>query len=128
MFRLKHAGTFDRRWEEERHPLLPTDFNTRYWNGAHPALQFETFPADALIELHRVIPASRRFDQILRIKLPGLRFITKHQDFTMTDLVKSSMRMDTVHIDVENNILTLLYRSNLPPLTEPNCIELTQEE
>ena len=126
--RLKYTGTFDQRWREERHPLLPEDFNTRYWNGAHPTLQFETLPSDAHIELHRVIPASRRSDQILRIKLPGLRFIAKYQDHTMTDTAVSPMRMDTVHIDVENNTLTLLYRNNLPPLAQPNCIELSQEQ
>jgi hypothetical protein len=36
--RVTYAGTYDERWREERCPLLPTDFNERYFHGAHPDL------------------------------------------------------------------------------------------
>jgi hypothetical protein len=36
--RLSYAGTFDAAWEEKRAPLLPTNFDERYHNGAHPDL------------------------------------------------------------------------------------------
>lgn len=37
-FRQQHAGTYDEAWLEERHPLLPRDFDPRFWQSAHPDL------------------------------------------------------------------------------------------
>jgi hypothetical protein len=39
--RSRYAGTFDDAWRATRMPLLPRDFDVRYWNVAHPSLQFE---------------------------------------------------------------------------------------
>jgi hypothetical protein len=40
--RCDFAGTFDDTWRETRLPLLPLDFDARFWNVAHPSLQFDT--------------------------------------------------------------------------------------
>lgn len=34
--RQRHAGTYDADWLETRHPLLPEDFDPRFWQCAHP--------------------------------------------------------------------------------------------
>ncbi|MEM9761986.1 MAG: DUF2169 domain-containing protein [Pseudomonadota bacterium] len=34
--RQQHAGTYDDAWLEERHPLLPEDFDPRFWQCAPP--------------------------------------------------------------------------------------------
>lgn len=39
--RSRYAGTFDDAWRATRMPLMPHDFDARYWNVAHPALQIE---------------------------------------------------------------------------------------
>lgn len=39
--RSRYAGTFDEAWRATRMPLMPRDFDPRYWNVAHPSLQFE---------------------------------------------------------------------------------------
>lgn len=39
--RSRYAGTFDEAWRATRMPLMPHDFDARYWNVAHPALQVE---------------------------------------------------------------------------------------
>jgi hypothetical protein len=36
--RDKYAGTYDARWRKERCPLLPSDFDDRFYNAAHPSL------------------------------------------------------------------------------------------
>ena len=36
--RLSFAGTYDEAWEQTRMPLLPDDFNERFFNTAHPSL------------------------------------------------------------------------------------------
>ncbi len=39
--RARYAGTFDARWESERMPLMPEDFDVRFNNCAHPLLQLD---------------------------------------------------------------------------------------
>ena len=36
--RIALAGTYDAHWQKKRQPLLPMDFDDRYFNGAHPDL------------------------------------------------------------------------------------------
>lgn len=36
--RRERAGTFDDRWQKERMPLLPADFDVRHYHVAHPSL------------------------------------------------------------------------------------------
>ncbi len=36
--RARYAGTYDKRWSETREPLLPTDFDRRFFNAAAPEL------------------------------------------------------------------------------------------
>jgi len=48
--RLGYAGTFDATWQTTRMPLLPSDFDPRYGNVAHPSMQFDPHlvPGDPL--------------------------------------------------------------------------------
>ena len=41
--RVALAGTYDEQWKKTRLPLLPNDFDDRYFNGAHPDLITEDF-------------------------------------------------------------------------------------
>ena len=36
--RVQLAGSYDESWQNTRQPLLPMDFDDRFFNGAHPAL------------------------------------------------------------------------------------------
>ncbi len=47
MPRAGYAGTCDERWQTERMPLLPADFDLRFYRCAHPRLQLD----------HRITPA-----------------------------------------------------------------------
>ena len=41
MPRAGYGGTFDERWQSERMPLMPEDFDLRFYRSAHPRLQLE---------------------------------------------------------------------------------------
>jgi hypothetical protein len=41
--RVNYAGTCDAKWMETRSPLLPEDFDERYYSGAHPMLVTKGF-------------------------------------------------------------------------------------
>src|SRR5205823_929885 len=42
-WRKKYAGTYDDAWLNGRCPLLPADFNPRFYNAAHPDLVSKEF-------------------------------------------------------------------------------------
>ncbi len=69
MPRLKHAGTYDERYQKERAPALPTDFSCALFNGAHPDLQVQGYlHGDEPVELVNLSPQPR-----LKFNLPGIR-------------------------------------------------------
>jgi hypothetical protein len=41
--RLGFAGTYDEAWEKNRMPLLPADFNKKFFHSAHPDLTYNGF-------------------------------------------------------------------------------------
>lgn len=112
--RLRHAGTFDQAWFDRRRPLLPLDFDRRYWNGAHPHLQLATLPPDATIVTRGLVPFERAADQVLRVVLPGLQPVAHVSDVSWGDHeVDQLPRLDTVVLDLVDDQLTLLYRMDV---------------
>jgi hypothetical protein len=61
------AGTYDRRWEDERMPLLPLDFDERFFLCAPSDQQFESLPGRAVVRL-----VGMTDDAPLAFKLPYL--------------------------------------------------------
>jgi hypothetical protein len=63
--RQRHAGTYDSRWQQDRHPLLPEDFDPRFWQCAHPDLIAYPHIAGGepyeLTNLHPHFPIARGF-------------------------------------------------------------------
>ncbi|KAA3514059.1 DUF2169 family type VI secretion system accessory protein [Agrobacterium rosae] len=67
--RQQHAGTYDDDWVEKRHPLLPRDFDRRFWQSAHPDLIAAPYlRGDEAYELSNLHP----HHSVARGKLPGL--------------------------------------------------------
>jgi hypothetical protein len=67
--RLAYAGTYDEKYMKERHPLLPADFSFRFFNGAHPDLQFGGYlRGDEEVDLLNVCPDASR----VHFRLPGV--------------------------------------------------------
>jgi hypothetical protein len=112
--RYRHAGTLDEAWIRDRYPVLPTDFDPRYWNGAHPDLQLDAFPEDAVIETLNLVPPSRAPRQALRIALPGTRLDVHVRDATVRRPITLRMKLDTVVVDLLAGQLTTVYRASLP--------------
>jgi hypothetical protein len=50
--RVTHAGTYDEKWKEEVFPLLPDDFDERYFNCAPLDQQFPEYPVGEDVSLH----------------------------------------------------------------------------
>lgn len=111
--RRRHAGTYDDAWQDGRRPLLPQDFDPRYWNGAHPDLQLSALSPDARLRLVGLLPPTVRADRTFQIDLPGLRFAACIREAGKPEQSRE-LRLDTVLVDVEAREVELLYRISLP--------------
>lgn len=107
--RRRYAGTFDTRWQLERHPRLPLDFSVDFYNSAHPDLVYDGFlHGDESVTL---VSLSSHGD--LTFQLPDyeiLGSLTDHSGFTYGNL----FNLDTLEIDVERMSAGLVWRLCLP--------------
>jgi hypothetical protein len=117
--RLALAGTYDDVWLEERHPFLPKDFDFGYWNGA-PADQQIAFPdltEGYELLTDNLVPGGGS----MRVALP------RHRALALADLggahLPFPMQIDTMLLDTEAMTLTLVWRTALLKLAEPDTVE-----
>ena len=115
--RLALAGTYDERWQNQRAPELPEDFDYGYFNGAPPDQQIdgylrgnETLWAE---NLHPELPR-------LSVRLPGVRirgFFEASDDLADDKVVEGlrelRLRLDTAWLDMEALRLVLVWRVGL---------------
>jgi hypothetical protein len=103
--RRSYAGTYDEAWEKQRAPYLPKDFNSRFFNMAHPDLICKNHLKGG--EPVEVINASP--NGALRFKLPSCRieavvWITGREE-------KPQLHLETVLIEPNRATLCMTYRA-----------------
>lgn len=115
--RARYAGTYDQRWEEERAPLLPRDFDRRFLNAAAPGLIAPGFlRGDEPVVVTGVSAAGS-----LSFRLPGVappRVEVEHVGRGDADVPTS---LDTVIVDTDGGKLSLLWRGQLA-VREPTAV------
>jgi hypothetical protein len=105
--RMNLAGTYDDAWEKERSPLLPENFDPRYYNGAHPDLIMQGHLAgDEPVELQNASP-----DGLLRFAVPrvDLRVVTVSNTWEPTVL---EMSADTLVLEPDEGRMTITWRGS----------------
>jgi hypothetical protein len=107
--RARFAGTYDDRWEKERMPLLPNDFDRRFYNAAHPSLALSGFLRGG--EPVEVVNSSAQ--GALRFVLPSAQpYATmRMRDGTTQRL---GMALDTVIVNTDDDQLLLVWRCGMP--------------
>ncbi|HEV8263939.1 MAG TPA: DUF2169 domain-containing protein [Gemmatimonadales bacterium] len=105
--RLSFAGTYDERWQQERAPYLPTDFDSRFFQLAPPGLITAGYlkPGE-WIEAYGVTPSGS-----LRVQLPPVRIAVTYVVDGAAQLVPADL--DTVLIEPDQNRLSLVWRTAL---------------
>jgi hypothetical protein len=109
MPRLRYAGTYDQRWQDEVFPLLPPDFDDRYHQCA-PADQQMPYPAGGeTVTLLNLTPGGgvRRF-KLPRLALPMLVLLRTRGQVALEPVV------DTLLIDTDTMCFDLVWRASLP--------------
>lgn len=105
--RLSYLGTYDKNWMTNRLPLLPHDFDERYFNGAHPRL----VSSDFLKGNEPIAMESLSQRGPLKFSLPNVQpKATVHMREHSAAL---TVLCDTLTIEPDEDRLTMVWRGNL---------------
>ena len=104
------GGTFDDRWQRERMPLLPRDFDRRFFNAASPGLVASGyFAGDERIVVVNATAAGRVSFRLPGRTSPVCRVVRSRRRDEFLDT-----RLDTIVVDVDQQTVQLLYRAFTP--------------
>jgi len=112
------AGTYDKTWIEQRMPLLPTDFDRRYFNAAPtdqvvPGYLIGNEP----VEITNTLPGSK-----LGFNLPGLHPPRCRVTLRNGGPQILTSQLDTVIINTDEKLLFLIWRANLALKNGPHDV------
>ncbi|TCQ99297.1 DUF2169 domain-containing protein [Neorhizobium sp. JUb45] len=109
--RIERAGTYDDHWLNERHPLLPKDFDFAFWQAAHPDLTAATWlEGNEPFELDNLLPQREK----LIGTLPSIKLEVVLDQGDGPAL--GPMVLDGIHFDFRPNIgrVFLTWRTGFP--------------
>lgn len=105
--RAQYAGTYDKTWQENRMPLLPDDFDTRFFNAAHPALVYPGFMTGN--EAVEIAGASQL--GTVRFSLPGVHPQCMVEE-NGNDAEALQMNLDKVYFNMDEDLVVLVWSGN----------------
>jgi hypothetical protein len=104
--RLSLAGTYDERWQKDQFPLLPEDFDDRFFQAAPPELVCRPhLQGDELVRVVGAVP-----EGVLETRLPGLAVGVAVHPLHDEDEVRVA-QLDTVILRPDESRLNLIWRS-----------------
>jgi len=115
--RRSYAGTYDQRWEQDRAPLLPKDFDHRFFNAAAPGL----VAAGYLRGDEQVLAAGVTAAGGISFKLPGVAPPSVKVEHRGRPDATVGMNLDTVIIDSDAGRLLLFWRGKVS-VREPTSV------
>ena len=115
--RVKLAGTYDAHWQKERSPLLPHDFDRRFFNAASPGLIAPGFlRGDEAVTIVNASPVPR-----LDFSLPGIPPPLCSIE-TRSGTLEVETNLDTVIVNTDEMKLFLLWRACVPLRRGPHDV------
>lgn len=109
--RARYAGTYDQAWQEEHHPLLPHDFDYRFYQVSSENRERSTYlaPGDH-VRAFGLLPESEQCDFYLPDLAPFAKF-----SFTDGREVLARLHLDGLHLDLrEGTRFDLTWRAWAP--------------
>jgi len=106
--RRNYAGTFDDLWRQTRMPLIPADYDARFENVAHPALQL-----DGIVEPSAEISVlGMSKEGLFRCETPNLNLM--FHGIRNDSRTKVKPLVDTILIEPASNRVEFVYRAVFP--------------
>jgi hypothetical protein len=105
--RLHHVGTYDKRWQDERMPFMPDDFNPLYFQAAAVDQQIDPPRGGERIVLANLCREGRLHSEI-PARSVVVSFITHTGRFEEIEAV-----CDGVTLEPDTDLLTLTWRASL---------------
>jgi hypothetical protein len=124
--RQQFTGTFDDAWLESKHPLLPDDFDYRFYQYAAPGLiHEERLNGDEELQLLHMHPDHAH----IQVWLPGVR-LSAAAHWNDGDAAALEMMLDGVHVDMNGDLASvyLTWRCWVPKRAGIRLMELRIEE
>jgi hypothetical protein len=107
--RVAFAGTYDESWDETRKPLLPADFDIRFFNAAAPAL----IAPGHLLGNEEVVVVGATPEGRLGFRLPGVAPPLCMVEVRARNRVPVQTVLDTVVVDADRRLVSLIWRGHL---------------
>jgi len=107
--RAAYAGTYDEAWNTQRKPLLPLDFDARFFNAASPGL----VAAGHLLGNEAVLVANASARGRLAFNLPSVAAPVAEVELRNFKRYTVQTLLDTVIIDTDQHLVHLLWRGHL---------------
>ncbi len=107
--RAKYAGTYDEAWNKTRKPLLPKDFDRRFFNAAAPGLVAPGYlKGDEPVVISGASPKGR-----LAFALPGQAAPVIIAELASGEDAKPELHLDTIILDADAEQVLLLWRGHV---------------
>lgn len=107
--RASFAGTYDERWEKQRKPLLPADFDRRYFSAASPGLVAPGYlRGDEEVMVVNAAPEPR-----VAFRLPAVAPPTCRLHLRGHRREELQTNLDTVIVDTDRLKVLLLWRAHV---------------
>lgn len=122
--RVEYAGTWDDAWRENVRPRFPDDFDSEFYQSAHPDLVApEWLEGDEALDLHGLLPEGP-----VRTELPG--HVLMVQGLRKSGaIVGGRLQLDTVSIDLDRRAVSLVFRgafSKADPVRYAELLDATE--
>jgi hypothetical protein len=123
--RAAFAGTYDEAWSKARMPLLPKNFDRRFFNAASPGLIAPGYLAgDEPVLVENASPLGR-----LSFRLPGIRPPQCRVELARgASDAEVELRLDTVIVDTDADRVQMLYRGHLALRDGPHDVRTVAVE
>ncbi len=119
--RQRYAGTYDEQWQKNRMPLLPKNFDRKFFNAAHPDLIADGFlKGDERVHVTNTVPEGE-----LSFNLPGKQVgIQLYWKDGRTENLQ--VNVDSIVVDTDEMSLQLLWRASIAIDNKAKDIEIVK--
>jgi hypothetical protein len=114
--RASFAGTYDQAWLDERCPLLPLDFDPRFFQTAPIDQQVPQLRGGEIVTLVNLTAEGRLRFSLPRLELPIVFLFADRPD------EPHEPRIDTIHIDTDTRRLFMVWRLRVRRTGKPYAL------